>query len=123
MLGTRKGLGSKLTDIQGKKPPTMDSLDFLNCGPRDQSIDYYMFAFGSISVQSCHTSNIFKEQKIIESFANYSIPSILGYGCAQERSHNYEEVQLIYGELGSKVLSGGIVYDWLRQDWRNKDMG
>jgi hypothetical protein len=59
----------------------------------------------------------------IEQFGNYSIPSFLHYGCKKTRQHNFTEVQTIYGEDGSRVFSGGLVYDWLELAERPEDMG
>jgi glycosyl hydrolase family 72 (putative glucanosyltransferase) len=58
-------------------------------------------------------SSILLENKVIEQTANYSIPVLLNYGCESKQRHNFSEVQMIYGENALKVLSGGVVSEWL----------
>jgi hypothetical protein len=87
--------------------------DFVNCGPAEQSIDFWVVAWDSSSISNCVNSTLLSKNNLIGQYTNYSIPSIISHGCVEEISHSFTEVQIIYGKSGAEVFSGGFVREWM----------
>jgi glycosyl hydrolase family 72 (putative glucanosyltransferase) len=60
---------------------------------------------------------------VIGRLQNYTVPAFLNYGCDNSDNHNFSEVQTIYGESGSSVLSGIFVFTWFPPYEENRDAG
>ncbi|KAF2674216.1 glycolipid anchored surface protein GAS1 [Microthyrium microscopicum] len=92
-----------------------DQAQYLNCGPHDESIDFLGvdFEMDSWAIQHCVDNITLALYDLPARYSNYSIPSFVVYGCAQNRNHTFSEVETIYGDSGSKIMSGGVVKEWM----------
>jgi hypothetical protein len=59
---------------------------------------------------------------IIRNMTEISVPTILGYLCPAKYDHNFSEVQTLFGDEGSQVLSGLFFNEWFT-DFRSIDYG
>jgi hypothetical protein len=87
--------------------------DYLNCGNQDSSPDFLSL----YPSPHCPTKADIMHSRLIERFSNYSIPTVLSYGCDVKSQHNYTELQDIYG---SKSFAGASFRQWfdnVRNGW------
>jgi hypothetical protein len=90
--------------------------EYMNCEDPDKSIDFYSWGLSKELYAGCTNSSSLFPTGLVEQYAKYSIPLIAHYGCEAKAQHDFAEVLDIYGNTYTKVLSGGIVHEWL-EDW------
>jgi hypothetical protein len=77
------------------------------------------------SLHFCLSSENIEQTQLLEQYRNYSVLSLLDYGCLKNTSHDFAEVQLIYGQQWIDVFSGAILIgdsqdnDWTKQDGKH----
>ena len=92
--------------------------DFVNCGDKNSSVDFF-----AESSYECFNKVPFMQSQLIQKYSNYSIPSLLFYGCNAAEQHNFAEVQDIFGMNGTNVLSGAVFSNWYESWDNNIDRG
>jgi hypothetical protein len=87
-------------------------MQYVNCGSRTESSDFFRVGLSWGNFTTCSKNSLLFPENAFELYRNYSIPSLITFRCNQQ-NHDFEEVQIIYGDEGSKVFSGGVVDSWL----------
>ncbi|OAQ77980.1 1,3-beta-glucanosyltransferase [Purpureocillium lilacinum] len=93
-----------------------DIASYFNCGPTDESIDY----FGYNIYSWCGDSDFQKSgyDRLIDFFKDYSVPTFFAeYGCNLPNGgagRVFDETTALYSANMSQVLSGGIVYEFFQ---------
>src|ERR1700744_601340 len=108
---------SSLT-AQGVEPTNTENpaMDYMNCGQPANSIDFFSRSVTANSSQvitnstqwPCADFAYFFDHDFIRHNASYSIPVFLDYRCAVERQHDFSEVQMIYDNETTSLVSGAI---------------
>ncbi|KAK9471909.1 Glucanosyltransferase-domain-containing protein [Dipodascopsis tothii] len=89
--------------------------DYLECGPEDESIDFY----GVNSYQWCgdqtYTSSGY--DILVDAYLNFSVPMFLSeYGCNLVTPRTFQEVGTIFSNNFTSVFSGGLAYEFSQED-------
>ncbi|KAI9822888.1 MAG: 1,3-beta-glucanosyltransferase gas1 [Thelocarpon impressellum] len=88
---------------------------FFNCGPEQDSVDFYGYNIYSWCNPSTYRESGFQDRT--DEFRNYSVPVFFAeYGCNTPSPRSFDEVQTLYGDEMSPVWSGGIVYMYFQED-------
>ena len=88
--------------------------DYTNCGPAEDSIDFFGYNIYSWCGVSSYVTSHYQEHT--EMFANYSVPVFFAeYGCNVVQPRLFDEVQALYGTNMTPVWSGGIVYMYFQE--------
>jgi hypothetical protein len=103
-------------------PPMKLIPDFFNCGEKGSAMDFYMLGIHFKTNEPCLNETAIAQNGVFEHLGGLSVPSFLRYGC-QNGKHDFAEVQTIYGEQGSKALSGMVYYEWLDDVSIDEDNG
>ncbi|KHN96670.1 beta-1,3-glucanosyltransferase [Metarhizium album ARSEF 1941] len=99
------------------KPIRDQIASFFNCGPREDSIDF----FGYNIYSWCGNSNFEASgyNRLIEFFNGYSVPTFFAeYGCNLPNGgadRTFEETPALYEKNMTEVISGGIVYEYFQE--------
>jgi hypothetical protein len=88
-------------------------MQYVNCGSRNESADFFEMILPFKDSLNCSDTSIILQLDFVELFSSYSIPSIITFRCSQNQHHEFREIQVIYGDEGSKILSGCTVNTWL----------
>ncbi|KAL2268920.1 hypothetical protein VTJ83DRAFT_3766 [Remersonia thermophila] len=90
----------------------IQSSHYFNCGPEEDSIDYWGYNIYSWCGKSSMSLSGFDKQ--VEFFQNYSVPVFFAeYGCNLPNGADgriWEETKALYSDEMTDVFSGGIVY-------------
>ncbi|KND93684.1 1,3-beta-glucanosyltransferase gel4 [Tolypocladium ophioglossoides CBS 100239] len=99
-------------------PPIRDQIaDYFNCGPADESVDFFGYNIYSWCGSSDFEASGYN--RLIDFFQTYSVPMFFAeYGCnlpggAADRT--FEETTALYSSNMSAVVSGGIVYEYFEE--------
>lgn len=87
---------------------------YFNCGPSEESIDFWGYNIYSWCGESSFEESGF-DQRTLE-FAEYTVPVFFAeYGCIEVQPRPFTEVGALYGEQMTGVWSGGIVYMYFQE--------
>ena len=92
----------------------VDLEDYLNCGPSENSIDFFGYNIYSWCGQSSIQTSGYAART--QEFANYSVPAFFAeYGCNVPEPRLFDETLALYGSQMTPVWSGGIVYEYFQE--------
>lgn len=87
---------------------------YFNCGPAEESIDFWGYNIYSWCGESSFQESGF-DQRTLE-FSQYTVPVFFAeYGCNQVQPRPFTEVAALYGDQMTPVWSGGIVYMYFQE--------
>ena len=87
---------------------------YFNCGPPEESIDFWGYNIYSWCGDSSYQESGF-DQRTLE-FSKYTVPVFFAeYGCNQVQPRKFTEVGALYGDQMTPVWSGGIVYMYFQE--------
>jgi 1,3-beta-glucanosyltransferase GAS1 len=88
--------------------------DYFNCGPTEDSIDFWGYNIYSWCGNSSYTLSGYDVRT--KDFENYTVPVFFAeYGCNVPSPRLFTEVEALYGDQMSDVWSGGIVYMYFQE--------
>jgi 1,3-beta-glucanosyltransferase GAS1 len=88
--------------------------DYFDCGPSDESIDFWGYNIYSWCGDSSYTLSGYNQRT--EEFSTYNVPAFFAeYGCNTVQPRKFTEVAALYGSQMTPVWSGGIVYEWFQE--------
>lgn len=88
--------------------------NYFNCGPADQSIDFWGYNIYSWCGKSSYEDSKYEERT--KEFSTYNVPAFFAeYGCNVVQPRKFDEVAALYGSEMTKVWSGGIVYMYFQE--------
>jgi hypothetical protein len=85
--------------------------DYMNCGERNNSIDFFGINRPSDETSCADISSWFDEG-IVDEYREFSIPTYFKAGCLNDLRGNFDEIPIIYSNTSSSVFSGAIVNAW-----------
>ncbi|KAK2738560.1 1,3-beta-glucanosyltransferase gas1 [Myotisia sp. PD_48] len=92
-----------------------DMTNYFNCGNREETIDFWGYNIYSWCGDSSYTKSGF--DKVVKDFSDFNVPVFFAeYGCNIVRPRMFTEVQAIYGDKMTPVISGGIVYMYFQEE-------
>lgn len=87
---------------------------YFNCGPAEESIDFWGYNIYSWCGDSSYEESGFDERT--REFASYTVPVFFAeYGCNEVQPRPFTEVGTLYGDKMTPVWSGGIVYMYFQE--------
>lgn len=89
---------------------------YFNCGEEEESIDFWGYNIYSWCGDSSFEKSGYDVQ--VKFFSNYSVPVFFAeYGCNSDGAENrkFSEVEAIYSDKMTGVISGGIVYMYYQE--------
>jgi 1,3-beta-glucanosyltransferase GAS1 len=87
---------------------------YFNCGPAEESIDFWGYNIYSWCGDSSYKDSGF-DQRTVE-FSQYTVPVFFAeYGCNEVNPRPFTEVEALYGDQMTPVWSGGIVYMYFQE--------
>ncbi|KAL8673017.1 MAG: hypothetical protein Q9168_002540 [Polycauliona sp. 1 TL-2023] len=97
-----------------------DSFEYLSCAINGSSSDETrMDFFGLNSYSWCGGDATFQTAGydiLVQMFSNTTIPVFFSeYGCNKVKPRVFDEVQALYGPEMTKVMSGGIIYEYVQE--------
>jgi len=91
-----------------------DMTAYFNCGPAEESIDFWGYNIYSWCGDSSFTESGFDQH--VRDYASYSVPTFFAeYGCNTVQPRVFTEVGAIFGDQMTPVFSGGILYMWFQE--------
>lgn len=91
--------------------------EYMNCGTDEERSDFFAFNDYSWCSPSSITTSGWADK--IKTYENYGIPLFLSeYGCSKT-TRTFDEVEALYSEKMTGVYSGGLVYEYSKEDGRN----
>jgi hypothetical protein len=91
--------------------------DYFNCGPTEESIDFWGYNIYSWCGESSMSKSGYDTQ--VEFFKSYSVPVFLAeYGCNEPtgaKDRIWQETDALYTDEMTGVFSGGIVYMYFQE--------
>lgn len=99
-------------------PPIRDEIaSYFNCGPANESIDYFGYNIYSWCADGNFESSGYN--RLIDFFKDYSVPVFFAeYGCNLPdgaAARIFTETSALYSSNMSDVVSGGIVYEYFEE--------
>lgn len=97
-----------------------DTFEYLSCGIDGSSSDETRIDFFGLNSYSwCGGDATFQTAGydiLVQLFGNTTIPVFFSeYGCNEVKPRVFDEVQAVYGPEMTKVMSGGIVYEYVQE--------
>ena len=90
-----------------------DLEDYMNCGPAEDSIDFFGYNIYSWCGQSDFITSGYRDRTL--EFQNYTVPAFFAeYGCNQPEPRLFDETLTLFGPNMTGVWSGGIVYEYFQ---------
>ena len=87
---------------------------YFNCGPAEESIDFWGYNIYSWCGESSFQESGF-DRRTLE-FSEYTVPVFFAeYGCNEVTPRPFTEVEALYGDEMTPVWSGGIVYMYFQE--------
>ncbi|KAF2422104.1 hypothetical protein EJ08DRAFT_665008 [Tothia fuscella] len=86
--------------------------DYIACGDPNKAADFLVFGHYMENVSYCIDQANMLAKNITEEYSKYSIPSVVVFGCARGKGHDYAEVKTLFSGRAAMVFSGGIVRAW-----------
>ncbi|KAL9612854.1 MAG: hypothetical protein Q9167_002586 [Letrouitia subvulpina] len=87
---------------------------YMNCGTDDERSDFFAFNDYSWCAPSSFTTSTWSKK--VDAFKDYSIPIFLSeYGCTKT-ARTWEEIPTLYSDKMSGVYSGGLVYEYTKEE-------
>ncbi|KAL5091795.1 hypothetical protein Trisim1_002608 [Trichoderma cf. simile WF8] len=110
--GLRKvPVGYSAADVSSNR---MQTAMYMNCGSDDERSDF--FAFNDYSWCNSDFKTSGWDQKV-KNFTDYGIPIFLSeWGCIKNRPRKFEELSALMSSQMSEVYSGGIMYEYSKED-------
>jgi hypothetical protein len=97
--------------------------EYINCGSPRNSADFLVWGRYLSTISYCVDEASLFQGNLVEQYAKYSIPTVLMYGCEVGRNHSFSEVQTIYSDNVTTVISGGIVREWFDDSNTGANLG
>jgi hypothetical protein len=97
--------------------------EFLNCGDREDSVDFYGFGKPIRKLNYCADSASIFGDDLVAQYAGYSIPTFTLGGCQRNNSHSFSEIQQIFGDPGADILSGIFIREWMDNPSNGANLG
>lgn len=92
-----------------------DMTDYFNCNKEEESIDFWGYNIYSWCGASSFTKSGY--DVVVEDFKDFNVPVFFAeYGCNLVQPRKFTEVEAIYGDKMTPVLSGGIVYMYFQEE-------
>ncbi|EZG01102.1 hypothetical protein H106_08450 [Trichophyton rubrum CBS 735.88] len=92
-----------------------DMTAYFNCNMNEESIDFWGYNIYSWCGDSSYTKSGY--DKVVEEFKNFNVPVFFAeYGCNEVQPRMFTEVQALYGDKMTPVVSGGIVYMYFQEE-------
>lgn len=92
-----------------------DMTDYFNCNSRDEAIDFWGYNIYSWCGDSSYKKSGY--DAVVKQFKDFNVPMFFAeYGCNAVQPRKFTEVEAIYGDEMTPVLSGGIVYMYFQED-------
>lgn len=110
--GLRKvPVGYSAADVSSNR---LQTAMYMNCGSDDERSDF--FAFNDYSWCNSDFKTSGWDQKV-KTFSDYGIPIFLSeWGCIKNRPRKFEELSALMSAQMSAVYSGGIMYEYSKED-------
>jgi len=88
--------------------------DYFNCGPVENSIDFWGYNIYSWCGQSSYQLSSYEART--KEFSTYNVPAFFAeYGCNKVSPRPFDEVASLFGSDMTSVWSGGIVYMYFQE--------
>jgi hypothetical protein len=97
-------------------------LDFLNCGNKDSSIDFYEMNIAIPPLTGCQALPTIYDS-MAQDYRNSSIPLLIDYGYPVDETSNFTEIPNLFSPPMSEVFSGGILFSWYGDNSMGHDFG
>ena len=92
-----------------------DLVDYFYCGEEDETVDFWGYNIYSWCGESSYTKSGY--DAVVKEFTDFSVPVFFAeYGCNEVQPRPFTEVEAIYGDKMTPVLSGGIVYMYFQEE-------
>ncbi|QUC23271.1 uncharacterized protein UV8b_07512 [Ustilaginoidea virens] len=99
------------------KPIRDQIASYFNCGPAEDSIDFFGYNIYSWCGDSSFEASGY--DRLVEFFKDYSVPVFFAeYGCnlpSGAANRVFDETTALYGDNMTGVVSGGIVYEYFQE--------
>lgn len=91
-----------------------DMTAYFNCNKEEESIDFWGYNIYSWCGDSSYTESGY--DKVVKEFESFNVPVFFAeYGCNEVQPRMFTEVQALYGDKMTPVVSGGIVYMYFQE--------
>jgi hypothetical protein len=97
--------------------------EYMNCGNPGDSVDFYGWGRPLFKQAYCINSSSIFGNGVVEQYVTYSVPTFTLGGCQRKNKHSFSEIQQIFGEPGSDILSGIFIREWLDNTSNGADLG
>ena len=91
--------------------------EYMNCGSEIERSDFFAFNDYSWCAPSGFEESGWSEK--VKTYETYGLPLFLSeYGCTKTK-RTFEEIESLYSDKMTSVYSGGLVYEYSKEDGRN----